>query len=315
MAMMPAFATVDAASLSAEATIDADNLRVAVDRIIADGVDAIATTGTFGEFHTLLPEELRLLAEATVQAVRGRIPLFIGCTAVHPRQVARNIRIALEAGADGVFIGAPFYVPLDVANAVRFIGDLADLFPRTAFMLYHNPPLQRVSLTVDAFDEIIRHPNVVAMKDSHRDTRAFIELHARVRDRISIFVGMWQYHPYAELGAAGFWSYDCWMGPAPVVALRNAVAAGDGNRAGEIIRDIHVLREGATSLEWREMAARVAIGEAGYCKPGPLRPPFSIIPEAVREAAVRRAARWAALCEKWGAQPPMAQSSPSQPVR
>jgi dihydrodipicolinate synthase/N-acetylneuraminate lyase len=299
MAMMPAFATLDAGSLDAESTIATDNLRAAVDRIIGDGIDAIATTGTFGEFHTLLPDELRVLAETTVQAVAGRVPLFIGCTAVHPRQVVRNIEIAVDAGAAGVFIGAPFYVPLDTSNAVRFFAEMADRFPSTAFMLYHNPPLQRTTLTVDAFDEITRHPNIVAMKDSHRDTRAFIELQAALRGRISVFVGMWQYHPYAELGAAGLWSYDCWMGPEPLIALRDAVANADGTKAAAIIRDIHILREGTPGLEWREMAARVAIGMADYCDPGPLRPPFSIVPDPVLRAARQRAERWTALRTKW----------------
>lgn len=298
--MMPAFATADAADLGRESTVDMENLRVGVDRIIRDGIDAIATTGTFGEFHTLLPEEFRTLCEVSVQTVRQRVPLFIGCTALHPRQVIRNIRVAVEAGAEGVFIGVPFYVPLDVANAVRFIADIADTFPKTAFMLYHNPTLQRVTLTVDAFAEIKKHRNVVAMKDSHRDTRAFIELQQKVKGSISVFVGMWQYYPYAELGAAGFWSYDCWMGPAPVIALREAVRTRHSERAASIIRDIHRLREGPPNLEWREMAARVAISHAGYCDPGPLRPPFVVIPDFVREAAVMRARRWTELCQKWG---------------
>jgi dihydrodipicolinate synthase/N-acetylneuraminate lyase len=299
MAMMPAFATHDAADLGARATVNVPELTAAVRRAIDDGVDAIATTGTFGEFHTLLQDEFRTLCEATVAAVGGRVPLFIGCTSTNPRQVVDNIRVAREAGAAGVFIGAPFYVPLDLANVVRFFGDVADLFPDTSVMLYHNPPLQRVHLKVDAFAEIARHPNIVAMKDSHRDTRAFIELQEHVRGRISVFVGTWQFYPFVELGAAGLWSYDCWMGPGPVLALRDAAQAGDAERAIAITRDIHLLREGPPSLEWREMAARVAIAHAGYCDPGPLRPPFIAIPEAVRDAAVRRGARWRELCERW----------------
>ena len=48
VAMMPAFATEDAADLHATATVDVDNLTAGVDRIIRDGIDAIATTGSFG---------------------------------------------------------------------------------------------------------------------------------------------------------------------------------------------------------------------------------------------------------------------------
>jgi dihydrodipicolinate synthase/N-acetylneuraminate lyase len=312
LAMMPAFATANAADLQSVSTVDVPNLTRAVDRIIRDGIDAIATTGTFGEFHTLLPEEFRSLCEASIEAVRDRVPLFIGCTAVHTRQTIRNIQVAIDAGAAGVFVGLPYYVPLDVRNAVRFLGELADLFPATSFMIYHNPPLQRVLLPTAAFSQIASHKNIVAMKDSHRDTRAFIELEHILDGRISVFVGMWQYHPYAELGAAGLWSYDCWMGPAPLIALRNAVSRGDRDLAASITRDIHQLREGPPNLEWREMAARVAIPLAGYCDPGPLRPPFLEIPDEVQRAAQRRAERWRKLQEFWAVE--LAKGVQSAPI-
>jgi len=81
MGMMPAFATPDGGDIQATSTIHVANLKAAVDRAIGDGIDVIATTGSFGEFHTLLDEELQTLAHATVEAVAKRVPLFIGCTA------------------------------------------------------------------------------------------------------------------------------------------------------------------------------------------------------------------------------------------
>jgi dihydrodipicolinate synthase/N-acetylneuraminate lyase len=53
MAMMPAFTTPDGDSPAATDTVNTTALEAAVDRIIRDGVDAIATMGSFGECHTL----------------------------------------------------------------------------------------------------------------------------------------------------------------------------------------------------------------------------------------------------------------------
>ncbi len=299
MGMMPAFATPDAADLQATNTIDLDNLRTGVDRIIADGIDVIATTGSFGEFHTLLPEEFETLARATVEAVRGRVPLFIGCTGLNSREVVRKMRIAQDAGAEGVLVGVPFYFPSTIENAVRFYRDIAALFPRLAIMVYHNPPLHHVTLVVDAFREIVQIPNVVAMKDSHREPLAFMRLQTIIQGKISVFVNQLQYYPYAELGAAGCWSIDAWMGPWPVLALRDAIAAGDTALAREIT--LALAPEGGTppNLSWRETAAKIAQHYAGYVEPGPLRPPFVEIPPAVIERAQRRAARWQELCAKY----------------
>ncbi len=56
LGMMPAFATPDAVDVRARQTIAVDNLKEGVDRIIKDGVDNIATTGTYGECYNLLWE-------------------------------------------------------------------------------------------------------------------------------------------------------------------------------------------------------------------------------------------------------------------
>jgi hypothetical protein len=49
MAMMPAFATDDAGDIHSIATVDVGRLHHGLDRMISDGADVIATTGSFGE--------------------------------------------------------------------------------------------------------------------------------------------------------------------------------------------------------------------------------------------------------------------------
>lgn len=302
MAMMPAFATPDADQLDATATIDVDNLAAGVDRIIKDGINVISTTGSFGEFHTLLPDEFKTIVGASIDAVAGRVPLFIGCTSLNSRETVNKMRIARDAGAQGVLVGVPFYFPSTLDNAVRFYHDIASLFPELAIMIYHNPALHNVTLSVSAFKRITQDSNVVAMKDSHRTTPEFMRLMDVTQGKISVFVNTQQYHPFADLGARGFWNYDCWMGPAPVIALRDAVARGDRALATRIILDIgatNIAGGGPTGLQWRETASKLAIAEAGYCQPGPLRPPFVEIPDSVRENARKWAAYWQSLCAKY----------------
>jgi dihydrodipicolinate synthase/N-acetylneuraminate lyase len=299
MAMMPAFATPDAADIRARDTVAVDNLAAAVNRIIDDGVDVIATTGSFGEWHTLLPEEFDTIVRATVEVVNKRVPLFVGCTALNDREAIRKIERARALGAEGVLLGVPFYFPATVENTVRFYRDVATMFPDLAFMIYHNPTLFKTVIPVDAFKELVKSPNIVGMKDSHRDTRAFIELQTIIKNKISVFVIHRQYHPYASLGAAGLWSYECWMGPWPMLRLRDAVAAGDLDTAVQIMRETSGVTEGPLDIKWRETAAKVAIGYADYCVPGPLRPPFVIVPPDVQERAKARAKYWMELCARY----------------
>lgn len=299
MAMMPSFTTPNGNDIRSTNTVAVDNLMATVDRIIKDGVNVIATTGSFGECYNLLFDEFVTLTRATVAAVKKRIPLFIGVTSPHTRETLQKIKVVEEAGADGVLAGVPYYIPSTVENAIQFYHDVAGLFPKLGVLIYHNPPLHRVNLPVEAFRKITEKPNVVGMKDSHRNTMAFMHLIDTVKGKMAIFPNQWQYYPYALLGAAGCWSIDSWMGPWPVLALVNAVKAGDYEKAKQITMELRASNAGPVSESWREPGSKLAMKFAGYCDPGPLRPPFTVIPESVIENGQKKAAYWKNLCEKY----------------
>jgi hydratase-aldolase len=301
MAMMPAFATDSADKTASTATIDLDRLRAGVNAIIRDGANAIATTGSFGEVFSLLPGEFETLARATVETVAKRIPVIIGCTELHTRAVVEKLKVIRDAGADGAIVGVPHYFPSTVDNAVNFYKEISEMFPSLGILIYHNPTLHRITLPIEAFRAIVKNRNVVGMKDTHRTPLQFMQLMEIISGKISVFVHQSQYYPYKELGAAGFWSIDIWMGPEPLVFLRDAVDRGDIAAAKQVILDTSVHRSGPVTLQWREPGHKIAVRYAGYCDPGPLRPPFVHIPEDVLEKQKKRAAHWRQLCEKYGA--------------
>src|SRR5438874_6867921 len=120
MAMMPAFATDAAADLAATDTVSVERLRAGVDRMVRDGADVIATTGSFGECHTLLPDEFETLAREAAEVVRRRVPLFIGVTSANARETVAKMHVVADTAADGALIGLPYYFPSTVYTAVRF---------------------------------------------------------------------------------------------------------------------------------------------------------------------------------------------------
>jgi dihydrodipicolinate synthase/N-acetylneuraminate lyase len=299
MAMMPAFASDSAANLSAVDTVSVERLHAGLDRMVHDGANVIATTGSFGECHTLLPDEFRVLAHESAAVVRKRVPLFVGVTSANARETVEKMRVVEKTAADGVLLGVPYYFPSTVENAVRFFRDIAEMFPTLNILIYHNPALHHVTLPIEAFETLVRIPQIVGMKDSHRDTTTFMKLQAVISGKISAMCNQLQYVPYGQLGAAGFWSIDAWMGPWPLFALRDAVARGDIKAAKAIILDIAGPGTRKANLSWRETAAKLAIGMAGYVDPGPLRAPFLEIPAEVLDAQRKRVARWKELCAKY----------------
>ncbi len=296
MGMMPAFATDDAVDINATRTIAVDNLAAGVDRIIRDGIDVLSTTGTYGECYNLLWEEFETLTAATVDAVRKRVPLFIGVTSPNPREVVRKMNFVKDSGADGVLLGVPYYETLPVPDAIRFFHDVADLFPTLNILIYHNPGNHKFTLPVPAFRELVKNPTIVGMKDSHRTTSAFLNLQRITRGRISVFVNQNQLYPYYGMGAAGCWSTEVWMGPWPVLHLRNLVRRGENDKAAEVIADLNAASQGKpVPGEGFKRPAEYA----DYCKVGPTRTPFLNFPDVQIDRAKKRAAHWMEMNERY----------------
>src|SRR6266550_337643 len=109
MAMMPSFSTKVAGDLTSKNTIDVDNLKAGVDRMINDGIDVITTTGSFGECYNLDWDEYKTLAVAAVDAVKKRVPLFIGATSPNAREVVERLKFVQDIGGDGTLLGVPYY--------------------------------------------------------------------------------------------------------------------------------------------------------------------------------------------------------------
>jgi dihydrodipicolinate synthase/N-acetylneuraminate lyase len=295
--MMPAFSTPDAVDIRATETIAVDNLKEGVDRIIKDGANNIATTGTYGECYNLLFDEFKTLAVATVEAVKKRVPLFIGCTSPNPREVVQKMKFVKDLGADGVLLGVPYYETLPVADAIRFYHDIAELFPTLNIVIYHNPENHKFTIPVAAFKELVKNPTIIGMKDSHRTTSAFQQLQRIVKGKISVFVNQVQLHPYYRLGAAGCWSTEVWMGPWPVLYLLDLVKRGEDEKASEVIADL--AEDGGGGRPVPGSGNKRPADFADYCKVGPTRVPFLNFPEAQMEKAKKRAAHWQKLNEKY----------------
>ena len=296
MGMMPAFATDDATDINATQTIAVDNLAEGVDRIIKDGIDVISTTGTYGECYNLLWEEFRTITAAAVDTVKKRVPLFIGVTSPNPREVVQKMNFVKETAADGVLLGVPYYETLPVDDAVRFYHDIADMFPTLNILIYHNPGNHKFTLPVGAFKELVKKPTIVGMKDSHRTTSAFMNLQRITQGRISVFVNQTQLVPYYGMGAAGCWSTEVWMGPWPILHLRNLARRGENDKAAEVIADVMTASQGKpVPGEGFKRPAEYT----DYCKVGPTRVPFLNFPDNQIDRAKKRAAHWQEMNERY----------------
>src|SRR5581483_2400472 len=104
-----------------------------------------------------------------------------------------------DLGADGMFLGDPYYEALHVQDAITIYHDISYLFTNQNILIYKNPDNYKFSIPVSAFTELVKKPNIIGMKDSHRTTQAFMNLQKIVRGKISVFVNQTQLYPYYEM--------------------------------------------------------------------------------------------------------------------
>jgi 4-(2-carboxyphenyl)-2-oxobut-3-enoate aldolase len=299
MAMMPSFSTQDAGDLSSKNTVDVDNLKAGVDRMINDGIDVITTTGSFGECYNLHWDEYKTLAAAAVDAVKKRVPLFIGATSPNAREVVERLKFVQDIGGDGTLLGVPYYDAQSPDYMADFYSQIAEMFPRLGILIYHNPVNHKVKIPVSVFPRLVQYPNIVGMKDSHRDTREFVRLIEIIHGKISVMTNQAQMFPYYKMGAAGCWSIDAWMGPWPVLHLRNLVRAEKDQEALQVIAEIMSAAGGERPGGNEGATAKLPIEFAGYVKPGPARTPIVKFSETTIERAKKKAEGWKKLCDKY----------------
>lgn len=299
MAMMPSFSTDDAGDLKATATVAVDNLQTGIDRMIKDGIDVITTTGSFGECYNLFWDEFKTIASASVEAAKKRVPLFIGSTSPNAREVVQRLKFVQDIGGDGTLLGVPYYDAQSPDYIVDFYSQIAEMFPKLAILIYHNPVNHKVKIPVSVFPRLVKYPNIIGMKDSHRDTREFVRLMEIIRGKISVMTNQAQMFPYYRMGSSGCWSIDAWMGPWPVLYLRNLVRAGKDHEALQIITEIMSAAGGERPGGNEGATAKLPIEFAGYVKPGPARTPIVKFSESAIERAKKKAEGWKKLCDKY----------------
>jgi 4-(2-carboxyphenyl)-2-oxobut-3-enoate aldolase len=299
MAMMPSFSTDDAGDLKATATVAVDNLQTGIDRMIKDGIDVITTTGSFGECYNLFWDEFKTIASASVEAAKKRVPLFIGSTSPNAREVVQRLKFIQDIGGDGTLLGVPYYDAQSPDYIVDFYSQIAEMFPKLAILIYHNPVNHKVKIPVSVFPRLVKYPNIIGMKDSHRDTREFVRLMEIIRGKISVMTNQAQMFPYYRMGSSGCWSIDAWMGPWPVLYLRNLVRAGKDHEALQIITEIMSAAGGERPGGNEGATAKLPIEFAGYVKPGPARTPIVKFSESAIERAKKKAEGWKKLCDKY----------------
>jgi 4-hydroxy-tetrahydrodipicolinate synthase len=175
--------------LKKDQTIDLDATAAHAEVLINSGVKGIIFLGSLGENQPLLANEKRLLMEAMIKAVNGRVKVLSGVAENSTAEACRYARDVEKLGADGIMLmPAMLYKgdPRETMAHFRTVAKASEL----PIMIYNNPLSYANDITPELFAELADEKKFVALKESSGDVRRITDLHNTVGNRYALFTGV-----------------------------------------------------------------------------------------------------------------------------
>lgn len=223
--------------------LDINGTEQCIDRLIANGVHAIAPLGSTGEGAYLTDDEWEQVAKASIDHVAGRVPTIVSVSALTTERTITNAKKAESLGADAVMVLPIAYWKLsedEIVDHYRAIGDAISI----PIMLYNNPGTAGVDLSVDLIMRIVKEvENVTMIKESTGDIQRMHQLYLRSDGKLPFYNGC---NPMAleafVAGATGWCTAAPNLIPELNCKLYGAIKSGDLAEAKDLFyRQLRIL--------------------------------------------------------------------------
>jgi dihydrodipicolinate synthase/N-acetylneuraminate lyase len=295
-------------SVLATDTVDLDETARVTEKLIKDGADSIMALGTTGECATLSDEDYRTFVDTFLSVVNGRVPTFVGTTALGSHEIAKRVKFVKERGASATLMGIPMWQPATLDMAVRHYADFSEAFPDFPIMVYGNSGAFRFSFPVEFWEGVAKKaPTVVAAKFGNTSiTKQVVDVTGGRISLVAVDRTSLDAAKQAPGSITALWTLAAGINTA--AALIDAINAGDWDRAEQVRNDINWAMEFTQQYRKPEIFAsfniqlnRVAMDASGYTTSGPMRPPYQIstMPQEYIDNCIIQAERWNELEKKY----------------
>lgn len=155
--------------MNPDESVNLDELRNQIERLLAGGVHGLFTFGTNGEGYILNENEKIQVLEATIDQVKGRVPVYAGTGCISTADTIRMSKKAQALGADVLSIITPSF-------AVASQKELYDHYAEVArhvdlpIVLYNIPARTGNKLLPETVAKLAKDvDNIMGVKDSSGD--------------------------------------------------------------------------------------------------------------------------------------------------
>jgi dihydrodipicolinate synthase/N-acetylneuraminate lyase len=213
-------------------TLDGGTYQKIVDYLVRKGAEALASPMHVGEALSLSSDERKQLAGLAVEAVHGRVPVFIHCSLSGTRETIALAQHAQSVGAQGIVVVTPYFYHLANAPLLDHFVAVAKSID-IAMIVYHNASVGELPLEV--LTELVqRVPNVIGLKEGSHEMGFFTQacrISSDLRPGFAVFDGVENVATTVPVGGAGCFSPISDLAPVLVRSLVDAAMANDREKA------------------------------------------------------------------------------------
>lgn len=137
-----------------------------VEFLIEKGVAGLYVGGSSGEciYHSV--QDRKETLEAVMEVAKGRIAIIAHVACNNTKDSCELAAHAESLGVDAIAAIPPIYFRLPEKAIAKYWNDISAAAPNTDFVIYNIPQLAGVALTMPLFEEMLKNPRVIGVKNS-----------------------------------------------------------------------------------------------------------------------------------------------------
>ena len=170
-------------------SLDIKGTQKHVEALLSEGIHGLVMLGTIGENCSLSLDEKIQVLKATDEGNKGSVPLLNGIAEYTTAGACETAVAAAKVGVDGFMVMPAMVYNSDrreTVNHFKTVASATDL----PIMCYNNPPVYKVDITPEMFEDLAEVENIVCIKEAAGDTRRITDLFNKFKDRYIIFSGL-----------------------------------------------------------------------------------------------------------------------------
>ena len=271
--------------MNEDESINEQELRNQIDRMVEGGVHGLFPFGTNGEGYILSEQEKERVLSIVVEHTAGRVPVYAGTGCIGTQDTIRMSKMAARLGADVLSIITPSFAAISQEELYTHYSTVAASVD-TPIVLYNIPARTGASLAPGTVARLAKIDNIVGAKDSSGNfdnMKQYIEVTRGGGKDFAVLSGndsliIWNLLAGGTGGIAGCAN----IYPHTMASIYDEYMAGNTKKAMEIQDSIRSLRN-CFKYGNPNTIVKTAVAMMGY-PVGKCRSPFNQLPEEAYNA-------------------------------